>query len=46
MSNPEIQRIKYQFAGGLCPQFLESVEIGELRGWTFTSTSKTRQRKY
>lgn len=34
MNNPEIQRIKDQFAGGLWPQFLESVEIGGVRGWS------------
>lgn len=39
MSNPEIQRIKDQFAGGLWPQFLESVEIGGLRGWTGQSVN-------
>lgn len=33
MQNPEIQRIRDQFAGGLWPQFLESVEIAGLRGW-------------
>ena len=39
MSNPEIQRIQDQFTGGLWPQFLESIEIGGLRGWTGQSVT-------
>lgn len=33
MENPEIQRVRDQFIGGLWPQFIERVEISGLRGW-------------
>lgn len=34
VSNPDIQKIRDQFSGGLWPQFLESVEISGVRGWS------------